>query len=187
METHSNDRQVLRTQMMLITALLELLEASTYDQLTIQQVCERANIGRSTFYAHFQSKDDLLRFGFNHALDVLVKELTIQSDTREVRWNALPFLQHVRRHFNLYRTLLLGSGYAELTNQGVIDLAGKIAQKVKSPCIVPMEILAYSIASTTLSLVKYWLDHRMSEDIEKIDSYFQSLIVVSLQNQLIGS
>jgi AcrR family transcriptional regulator len=187
MENQSTDRQIQRTRLQVITALLELLEHTTYDQLTIQQVCEQANIGRSTFYAHFQGKDDLLRFGFHHALNLLVAELHIDPDTHFIEWNALPFLQHTRGHFQLYRTLLLGTGYAALTQQGVKDLADKIAEKMAGLCSIPVEIAAYTTASAALSLVKFWLDRRMPEDVEQVNHYFQSLIVATLQNQVAGA
>lgn len=184
MENQSTDRQIQRTRLQVITALLELLEHTTYDQLTIQQVCEQANIGRSTFYAHFQGKDDLLRFGFNHALDLLVSDLHIDPVTRCIEWNALPFLRHTREHSSLYRTLLLGTGYAALTQQGVKDLADKIAEKMDGLCSIPVKIAAYTTASAALSLVKFWLDRRMPEDVEQVNHYFQSLIVATLQNQV---
>jgi AcrR family transcriptional regulator len=53
------DRRVARTRQLLQTALMELLGERRYDSVTIQDIMDRANVGRTTFYAHFTSKDDL--------------------------------------------------------------------------------------------------------------------------------
>lgn len=182
MESQSDGRQVQRTQMLVLSALLELLNEITYDRVTIQQVCDRANVGRSTFYAHFQSKDDLLRFGFDQALSLFVSELAIDSINGKLEWNALPFLQHVRGHFNLYRTLLLGTGYTTLTQDGVRDLASKISERISGPLEVPVDFIGYMMASSGLSLIKFWLDRRMPESPEVMNAYFQQLIVQNLRS-----
>lgn len=55
-----NDRRVRRTRATLHRALIELMIERGYDRVTVQDVLNRADVGRSTFYAHFHSKDDLL-------------------------------------------------------------------------------------------------------------------------------
>ena len=53
------DRRVRRTRERLQQALIELIGDRGYDAVTIQQIVDRANVGRTTFYAHYGSKDDL--------------------------------------------------------------------------------------------------------------------------------
>ena len=53
------DRRVARSREMLHQALLSLIIEKDYEAITVEDICERANVGRSTFYAHFTSKDDL--------------------------------------------------------------------------------------------------------------------------------
>ena len=59
------DRRVRRTQKSLHQALIALLLEKNYDTITVQEVLDRADVGRSTFYAHFQSKDELLMSGMD--------------------------------------------------------------------------------------------------------------------------
>src|SRR5262249_17076016 len=54
------DRRVERTRRRLGSALWDLLQEHPVDAITVQQVLDRADVGRSTFYAHFRGKDDLL-------------------------------------------------------------------------------------------------------------------------------
>lgn len=54
------DRRVQKTRKLLQDALIELVAEKGYETVTIQELLDRANVGRSTFYAHFQDKDQLL-------------------------------------------------------------------------------------------------------------------------------
>jgi len=54
------DRRVQKTRKLLQDALIELVTEKSYETVSIREILERANVGRSTFYAHFQDKDQLL-------------------------------------------------------------------------------------------------------------------------------
>ena len=58
--TDKNDRRSQRTRHLLGEALIELMREKGYSAITVSDVIERANVGRSTFYAHYRDKDDLL-------------------------------------------------------------------------------------------------------------------------------
>src|SRR5262245_14334642 len=64
MATTTIDRRVARTRAMLHEALLSLIAEKRYETITVEEICERANTARSTFYAHYTDKDDLMRSGF---------------------------------------------------------------------------------------------------------------------------
>lgn len=68
------DRRVVRTRLALRDAMLALLPATGWDELSIQAICEQANVGRSTFYLHYQGKDDLLTDGFASLRDHLAAQ-----------------------------------------------------------------------------------------------------------------
>ena len=54
------DRRIQRTRQSLRTALLELIKEKGYDAISIEEITERANVGRATFYLHYKDKEDLL-------------------------------------------------------------------------------------------------------------------------------
>ena len=64
-KTKNSDRRVNRTRKSLQEALAGLILNKGYDKITVQDIIDRANVGRSTFYAHFQDIDDLLLSQFD--------------------------------------------------------------------------------------------------------------------------
>src|SRR3954467_12831022 len=60
-EEKRTDRRSRRTRHMLEDALVDLMLEKRYDTITVQEIIDRANVGRSTFYAHYLDKEDLLQ------------------------------------------------------------------------------------------------------------------------------
>src|SRR5712691_7311051 len=74
MATRAIDRRIGRTRGMLQHALTSLILKKGYEAITVEDICEAANVGRSTFYAHYTSKDDLKRRGLDEHLRALLTE-----------------------------------------------------------------------------------------------------------------
>ena len=64
------DLRIRRTQERLGASLIALIQEKTIDRVTVQEVLERAHVGRSTFYVHYRDKDDLLRIQLEHILEM---------------------------------------------------------------------------------------------------------------------
>ena len=73
------DRRVQKTRKLLQDALIELVAEKSYETVSIREILERANVGRSTFYAHFQDKDQLL-----HSILDRLNELFLQHEKQFV-------------------------------------------------------------------------------------------------------
>src|SRR4051794_19225734 len=97
------DRRVRKTKTQLRDALVALVLERGWDAVSVKDVCERADVGRSTFYVHFVDKEDLLLSGF----DDLHKELRDHHATRETPFGfAEPLIAHARENLKLYRALI---------------------------------------------------------------------------------
>lgn len=93
---------------MLQHALTSLILKKGYEAITIQDICDEANVGRSTFYAHYTSKDDLKRSGFEHLRkELLDRQREAQAAPGEIKDRSLGFsltmFEHARDHIDLYR------------------------------------------------------------------------------------
>jgi AcrR family transcriptional regulator len=184
------DRRTQRTQQALMDALLDLLKARHYDAISVKDIIEKANVGRSTFYAHYQTKDDLLKGGFERVLDLLLDQIVFDETGRNLTLDTTPLFRHAQGHAKLFRTLAWGSGFELITMQGQAALGAKILQQL-SPIVtkegqptVPLPILAYTLAGSILLLLKWWLENDMPNSPEAMDGIVQQLIMPGIRSTL---
>src|SRR4030088_2622750 len=109
------DRRIIRTRGVLQHALTSLILKMGYEAVTIQDICDEANVGRSTFYAHYTSKDDLKRSGFEHLRKALIdRQREARAAPRDIKHRSLGFsltmFEHAHDHIDLYRALVGGRG-----------------------------------------------------------------------------
>ncbi len=70
-----NDRRSQRTRQLLSEALVQLIREKDYNTITVNDIIERANVGRSTFYAHYHDKDDLFLGELDRVIEVLSQRI----------------------------------------------------------------------------------------------------------------
>jgi AcrR family transcriptional regulator len=126
-----DDRRTRRTEDSLIHALLDLIETTPYDLISVRDIIEKANVGRSTFYAHYQNKDGLLMEGFQHMLDLLVAGIAVAGESRVV-FDSTMLFEHARGHREIYRKLAWGSGFKLLMKDGHAALSRKVEDRLSS-------------------------------------------------------
>ncbi len=190
MSRQKQDRRSQRTQQLLIEALIDILDDKNYDQISVNDIIQRANVGRSTFYAHYQTKDDLLKSGFERALDILIDNININPTEYDLSMDITPFFYHTQGHYQLYRTLVWGSGHEILTREGHAILSQKIQKRlelllpgVEEPA-VPMPVLCYTLAGNLMLLLQWWLDNKMPYSPEKMNEIFQQLSISQVKKIL---
>ena len=183
------DRRTQRTRETLIHALLALIEDKHYDQISVQDIVEYANVGRSTFYAHYENKDDLLNSGFEHLLDNLVQWITLNEDGQLI-FDTTMLFRHAHGHYEIYRTLIWGTGFKLLIEDGHAALSEKIEARLETllPEVqfldIPLPALSYAVASTLLAILKWWLDNKMPYPPEKMDEIFQRLMMPGVRDTI---
>src|SRR5262249_62033811 len=99
-ETRSKDRRVQRTQSLLREALGSLLHEKDYDSISVREILDRANVGRSTFYMHFRDKDELLVSGMHDMLRSArsaAPPSAAKPHDRIVGF-SLPIFEHIHQH-----------------------------------------------------------------------------------------
>jgi AcrR family transcriptional regulator len=184
------DRRAQRTRESLIHALLELIEEKHYDQISVQDIVELANVGRSTFYAHYENKDALLNSGFEHLLDHLVQWIVLNEDGQLV-FNTTMLFRHAQGHYEVYRTLLWGTGFKLLIQDGHAALSEKIEARLKAILTAQqiemflLPVLSFTIAGALLALLKWWLDNKMPYPPEQMDEVFQNLMMPGVRGTLL--
>jgi AcrR family transcriptional regulator len=185
------DRRSTRTRRLLSAALIELMLEQRYDEITIQDIIDRANIGRSTFYAHYLDKEDLLVSGFTQVFDALSQE---QHEDGKGASQALPslarFFQHVQDHHQLYKSLVRGGGIDRLFKKSRQHMRRNIEQQLAE--LIPagqasaelLPLVADYLSGAIMSMLTWWLDNEMPYTPEQMDVLFQRLVRPGVQTTL---
>src|SRR3954454_11650685 len=170
------DRRSERTRQLLNGALIELMLEQRYDEITVQDIIDRANIGRSTFYAHYLDKEDLLVSGFTRVLDTL-SEHPHQRDSGadQAPLSLVRFFQHVQSNHQLYKALVRGGGIDRLFKKSHQYMRRNIEQHLAElippgqPPAAPLPMVADYLAGAILSMLTWWLDNEMPYTPEQMD------------------
>jgi AcrR family transcriptional regulator len=179
------DRRVARTREALLGALIELIAKREYDAITVEDICAKAGVGRSTFYAHYTGKDDLKRSG----MTTLRRELSASVDgakaTGESLAFSLPLLRHARAHVGHYRAMLGSRGGAislAVVRKLVTEYVRREVDAVSVAGPVRTATIAF-IAGGYLAVLTQWLDGGAVEDPAEIDATIRRLIARGLAPQ----
>jgi len=186
----SEDRRSKRSEQALIDALIDLMNGRAYDSISIKEIVEKANVGRATFYAHYQSKDDLLKSGFERILASTLEHLVFSTNEQNLTVNVSSLFQHASGHYHLYKNLMRGTGFAILTKDELKVLSEKLQEKLslyipdESNRSVQLNVLSHFFAGNLLLFLKWWLDHKMPYPPEKMNDMFQVLVMPGINSAL---
>jgi len=182
------DRRQRKTREAIFRAFTSLLSEKSYNQIAVQEIIDAANVGRTTFYAHFETKDyllkDLCEELFGHIIDIALglPHGHIHSSSGNAQDSVfLHLLRHLQE--NDRNTLeLLSSQNNEIFLRYFKSNLKKlvISQYVDSGMLknskLPEDYLVNHISSSFVETVDWWLSHQMKETPEKITGYFLSII-----------
>jgi AcrR family transcriptional regulator len=180
------DRRVARTRATLQRALNALTLKKGYEAITIEEICEAANVGRSTFYAHYTSKDDLKRSGLEHLRRQLLnhqRAALAACDDASKRSLAfsLPMFEHARDHIELYRALVGNRGGAialgtirqilsDLVRNELRTNAGRNPNRA-----IPREPIVQYVVGAYMAVLTWWLDGGAKLPPHQMDVMFRRL------------
>lgn len=184
-EAHGTiDRRALRTRQSLHRALIELIGERDYDAISVMDIAEAANVGRSTFYAHFTDKDDLLRSGTVHFRDMLLRDHATRHSSDGADGQLLSFsrfmTEHLQERKELYRALKRGRAgpiimeafrlyICELVRTALMTRAPKTKRPYET------ELAVQFIVGAFMSVLSWWMDRGAKEDPAEIDRAFTAL------------
>jgi AcrR family transcriptional regulator len=187
------DRRIRRTRGHLRDALIQLILEQGYDNITIQEITDTADLSRATFYLHYKDKDELLAISLEEMFDELVdsvkdlllrRKLELQDDNPP----SLPVFEHVAEYADLYRSLLGDRGVSSVINRTLSYIA-RIAEQQFRMLIkegqeddlpIPIEIAARHLAGALFSMVSWWLENDMPHTPEEMAQMFHVLTMPSM-------
>lgn len=179
------DRRALRTQKALHEALMSLILRKGYEAITVQDIIDEADVGRSTFYSHHTGKEDLLRSGFQ----TLRAELAEAQRTAGARVGgrrdeplgfSLAMFEHACEYKNIYRALVGGRGGVIAVNEirrSLSDIVKRELRGAKEDGAVPQEVRTQFVVGAFLTMLTWWLERKPMLAPSQVDAMFRRLVL----------
>ncbi len=192
-EQEKLDRRVRRTRSALREAMQNLMAEKGYEQVTIEELTERADIGRTTFYLHYSAKQDLLLEQFDELLDQLVDQLSeiplsswrqqgkiLTAEDHPGRPISMIFV-HAAENEDLYLIVLQGDGVDQalerlqtmMTNAVNAYIHHKLGEDSEGLTFdFPVELFGNYFAGALLGAIKWWLEAGRPYTPEEMEDIF---------------
>jgi len=189
----ATDRRVRRTQAHLHGALASLVHEKAYGDIAVKEILARAEVARSTFYAHYQDKDDLLERGMRDLLRGKGARAAARGTnaTDRILAFSLPFLEHVGecRQSNggalaVERGAALHDRLGRVLVQHVAEVLDVELRRRPDPVsTVPSELLARFVAASFVATLRWWFEHP-TPGAREVEAHFHALVRPTLDATL---
>lgn len=179
------DRRVGRTKEALVLALVELAIAKRYRSITIRDLLDRAGVGRSTFYSHYRSKDDLLLTSFVAMLDGLDAAIDADPPGAQRIAPVRELFHHVGSFDEFLRALARARMLELMFQAGVEHVAGPIEQRLRAAGVRrDADALAAAAAGALFALLRHWIGAKPRPDPEAMDALFHTFVLPGVRTSI---
>ncbi len=189
------DLRIRKTRKALWDALIDLVVEKGLHAITITDLTRRAMVNRSTFYAHFEDKEDLLNQGISDRLNDLLAEAppppsdTAAVDLDEPHPAAVRFFEHVRENERFYRAMITEGRLAEFLQRFEENAASHVASRLRQVDqtlhpTVPVDALVHVAVGIQVSLARWWLEGGMQPGPDRMALYMARVSTLGIYSCL---
>lgn len=183
------DRRPNRTKQAVRKHLVLLIQEKHYDLITVQDLIDRADIGRSTFYTHFRDKEDVLFSDWKRFLHFFLGHVRWENLNEGRFLPVTELFHHLKDYYGFYKALersqkserLFRTGYSYFVESLEQELASRYDQSRSS---VPIPALASYLAREIFGHMRWWLDQTMPYSPEEMDRTFHELTMPGVRTAL---
>lgn len=189
------DRRVQRTRLTLRSAMVSLIREKGFEALTVQDIIDRANVGRSTFYSHFKSKEDLLTGSvemMRSTLRRLQRQTMARSTSSRERMFAFAreLFAHAEQHRDVFAAMVgkrSGTVFQHHLHEMLADL---VREDVRAPGsrsmrdAMQVEAVVQFVAGGLLALVVSWQDRMPKASVDDLDGLFRRMAAAAVESVL---
>ncbi len=183
------DKRKGKTINAIYNAFAKIIREKDYDDITIQDLLEEASISRSTFYAHFKTKDELLlsisNHIFEHVFSKTLQEEKTHDFSKDIIIDYRHLIEHIFYHVKDERELFEGILSNKVNALFLMEFRNQISKFVSSyfanyPMInsfIPLELRKSLAIEEFIVVLEYWVQNNFQETPEEIaDFYIKSAI-----------
>jgi AcrR family transcriptional regulator len=173
---------------MLRDALLTLIIQRGFDELTIEDITNQADLRRATFYLHYRTKEELLMTVLREIFDDLLRQLEpLRAKDRLAGKTQLEtfviLFQHVGENGDLYRVILNGQGGSAIMRE-IREYLAENVQKALHSAPVPGEVIANTIVGAEIGVMAWWLDNGKPYPPEQMAEMLHRLLLKGVLNMV---
>ena len=176
-------RRVARTKAAIEDAFVQLVLEHGYERVAVEDICDRADLARATFYAHYPNKEAVLFSVFNRLIEDLMQRIAYCSGPwNEVRRDAIQATYtHAAEMPDLYRACLsdartrraYNSTLSRYVEQNFRDRLKAVNRQPR----VPVPVMARAFVGAHVAIVEAWLAGELNGDVEELASMTLDLLI----------
>ena len=174
----AQDRRITKTRKAIYQAFLQLLNQKDYEAITVQEIIDLADVGRSTFYSHYESKELLL--------DELCQKLFHHLFERAEHLSPLDYLAHIFQHFkknqdHVTSLLLSKNDYfiRQLRKELGHDVYPMVADElIKAHPTLPHSYLKHLVVSHFIETLSWWLKKGKNYSEQEVIQFYLEILKV---------
>ena len=181
----TQDRRITKTRKSIYAAFLQLLNQKNFETITVQEIIDLADVGRSTFYSHYESKElllnELCRYLFHHLFE------------REENINIEAYLTHIFLHFKKNQdhvTSLLFSKNDYFLRQLQKELEHHVYPMVAEDLQVsypniPSSFLKHFVVTNFIETLTWWLKKGKSYKEDQVVRFYLDVMEMKSEKKLL--
>ena len=174
------DRRIRRTRDALGDALIALMHEKPFAEINVQDVLDRAQISRSTFYTHYSGKNDLLLSDAEDFFEMMAFQIPRKGECSNRVAPVCEMFTHIGKVREFYATIVASGKLHDILELGHGYFARGIEQRLThfKPDLGAKQraALAHGFAGAFISLMSWWIHHGMSPSPEQIDELYHRTI-----------
>jgi AcrR family transcriptional regulator len=180
MSENETDPRIARTRDKLGEALIALMQQKPFDDITVQEVLDRAGIGRSTFYAHYRDKNDLLMSDVEDFFGMMATLLDRRQAAIDRVAPVRELFAHVQDAQEIRAAFATSGRMQDVLELGRGILARSIEERLAAAGVTMEPALlkaqAHALAGSLFALLEWWIDRGSNLPPEAMDAMFHRLV-----------
>jgi len=164
-----------------------------YESITVQEILDRADVGRSTFYLHYEDKDELLASGLENVGRLLQSAQAAATappgkSYEKIIGFSFALLEHAYEYRDIHRALLGSNAESVVRRQIHAALAAVVREAIsievqrrnRENLAISPELLAHFLVSTFISVMTWWLNSKNPIPPKEIHAAYRRLVLPCL-------
>ena len=182
------DRRQLKTKQSILSSFSQLLSHKSYSKITVQDIIDEANIGRSTFYSHFDTKDALLKSICEEIFEHVFSDNLDSEKTHDFSYSngeIYSMITHILHHLKDNKNNIIGILKGESSEMFIYFFKQYLNDRIISKILIsqnnqnknlPFDFLTNHISGSFVEMVHWWITNDMRQKPEDLSFLFMSVI-----------